>query len=69
MDHYIQSCQYSPPNGIRGLQVLDDDTIKWFLPSCPNRLIIGYHSYPHVIFGLSNRSVYAIERACGMSGY
>ena len=35
-DHIIQKCQYSPPNGVHGLQVLDKDTIKWLLTSCPN---------------------------------
>ena len=27
-DHIIQRCQYSPPNGVHGLQVMDDDAIK-----------------------------------------
>ena len=36
VDHIVQRCQYSPPNGIHGLQVLDDDTIKWLSTSCPN---------------------------------
>ena len=35
-DHIIQKCQYLPPNGAHGLQVLDDDTIKWLSTSCPN---------------------------------
>ena len=35
-DPIMQRCQYSPPNGVHGLQVLDDDIIKWLLTSCPN---------------------------------
>ena len=35
-DYVIQRCQYSPLNGIHGLQVLEDDTIKWISTSCPN---------------------------------
>ena len=35
-DNSIQRCQYMPPNGIHGLQVLDDDTIKRLSTSCPN---------------------------------
>ena len=35
-DHIIQRCQYLAPNGVHGLQVLDDDTIKWLSTSCPN---------------------------------
>ena len=27
-DNTIQRCLYSPSNGVHGLQVLDDDTIK-----------------------------------------
>ena len=35
-DHIMRRCHYSPPNSIHGLQVLDYDTIKWLLASCPN---------------------------------
>ena len=34
-NHNIQTCQYSP-DGVHGLQVLDDDTMKWLSTSCPN---------------------------------
>ena len=35
-DHVIQRCQYLPPNGVHGLQILDDVTIKWLSTLCPN---------------------------------
>ena len=35
-DHIIQTFQCSPQNGVHGLQVLDEGTIKWLSNTCPN---------------------------------
>jgi len=36
VDHVVLHCPiHRPPHGLHGLTVLDDETIKWLLNTCP----------------------------------